>query len=365
MVEILTCVETKYNNIFKKYNLDSNNNLLLKITDLTSNILEDFIKTNTKKISYININLLPDINNFTLIINILLNILTLDCIVVINNTTLKNIEENKIFQDLVKEKNIDYDFMDEFGNVIYAYDIPFCYKETSILDNKELSIVENKCIIKISSVNLSYKYIFARFNEDVSWFSYDKNIMNNSIIYNKGNPLNLKNEIFLENVGRDPGTFFQFIIDYYEDLPDICIFSQGRLDDTYVYGKLGDINSLKQLKKDAIFNSMSPYVEIIGDKSWGNEWNLNYDWGHDASLYKNKKVIKCIDWVIDNVNSNVTNLTKFHTCCIFSVSKEKILFHSKEYYENLLEQVNWSNQCMEQTFVERSLVYIFNPIITN
>ena len=356
MIEILSSIHDKYQNIFDNYILDNSNNLLLQISDLNSNDLDEFLKNNTKKISYINIDLLL-LDNIISLLNSLLNWLDIDSIIIINNITMIDIEECKTFKDLVDEKNIDYDFIDEFGNVIYTYDSPLCYKETSL--------IKNDCIIKINSINVTYKYVFARFNEDVTWFSYDKNVMNNSIIYNKGQPLNIKNELFLENVGRDPGTFFQFIIDNYEQLPDICIFSQARLDDTYVYGKLGDINSLKQLKKDAIINGESSYIEIIGDKAWGNDWNLNFDWGHDPSLYKNKVVIRCIDWVINNVNSKVTNLTQFHPCCIFSVSKEKILFNTKKYYENLLEQVNWSNQCMEQTFVERSIVYIFNPTITN
>lgn len=211
--------------------------------------------------------------------------------------------------------------------------------------------------------NISYKYIFARYKEDISWFSNDNEIMENAIIYNKGEPLNIENEIFLKNVGRDPGSFFQFIVDYYDNLPDICIFSQGKINDHYIYGKPGNVETLKRLKKDAIEFGESPAVFIENDPAWCNDWNfkLNCVPGFNPKRYKNNNVISCIDWINIHVDSNVKNINLFHTNCIFSVSKQKILLRSKDYYKNLLELVNWSSLCFEQTFIERALYYIFNP----
>ena len=39
---------------------------------------------------------------------------------------------------------------------------------------------------------MSYKIVVARYNENIDWLDP---VMNNCIIYNKGNKLNLKNEI--------------------------------------------------------------------------------------------------------------------------------------------------------------------------
>jgi len=44
---------------------------------------------------------------------------------------------------------------------------------------------------------------------------------------------------------------------------------------------------------------------------------------------------------------------------IFAVRKENILQHSKEYYQNLCEQVNWHIDPVEGHFMERSWYYIF------
>ena len=44
---------------------------------------------------------------------------------------------------------------------------------------------------------MSYKIIVARYNENIEWLHSE---MTNYIIYNKGNKLNIENEICLENI---------------------------------------------------------------------------------------------------------------------------------------------------------------------
>ena len=56
---------------------------------------------------------------------------------------------------------------------------------------------------------MSYKIIVARFNEDIEWLNSEKE---NCIIYNKGNKLNIHNEIPLQNVGRESDTYLNYII---------------------------------------------------------------------------------------------------------------------------------------------------------
>ena len=231
-------------------------------------------------------------------------------------------------------------------------------KQNNNIYNTEL----NQNNTQLNENNITIRYIFSRFNEDISWFSNDTEIMNNAIIYNKGKPLNINNEIILEDdVGMDNLPPLKFIIDNYDNLPDICVFSQARIDDHYVYGKLGTLETLKYLKDDAIVYGESPYVEI-NDVAWSNDWNLIIQ-GHDnPSLYKDNIVIKFIDWFNINIDKKSTCVKRFHPCGIYSVSKHKILSRNKEYYINLFNQVNrypWN--CIENGFMERSWYHIFNP----
>ena len=55
-------------------------------------------------------------------------------------------------------------------------------------------------------------------NVDLEWLNP---IIDNCIIYNKGNKLGLSNEIILDNVGREAETYLHYIIDNYDNLPDI------------------------------------------------------------------------------------------------------------------------------------------------
>lgn len=214
---------------------------------------------------------------------------------------------------------------------------------------------------------MSYKYIFTRVNENIDWILNDEEISNNSIIYAKGEPLNIKNEILTENVGKDAGSHLKFIIDNYENLPDVCVFSQAKISDHYLYGRPGNIESLKKLKDDAFTYGESPYVEIPNDKAWIKDWNFQEIEGHthffkDPSLYKNGNIINFIDWFNIHVDSKSTDIKRFHPCCIFSVSKEKILSRSKNYYINLFDQINWHWNAIEIGHIERSWHHIFNPL---
>jgi len=213
----------------------------------------------------------------------------------------------------------------------------------------------------------TYKYVFTRLREDISWIMEDKDVFDNSVIYNKGEPLGIENEIMTENVGKDAGSHLKFIIDNYDNLPDVCVFSQAKINDHYLYGTLGNMKSLKKLKEDAILHGESPFSTFHpDDKAWVKDWNFQEIEGHthmlrDPALYKNNKPIVFIDWFNIHVDNKSTDVKRFHPCCIFSVSKQKILSRPKEYYVNLFNEINWHWNGIEIGFVERSWYHIFNP----
>ena len=74
----------------------------------------------------------------------------------------------------------------------------------------------------------SYLIVVARYNEDIAWLTP---VMDHCVIYNKGSPLDLTNEIPLQNVGRESHTYLHHIIENYDTLTDIVIFTQARISD--------------------------------------------------------------------------------------------------------------------------------------
>jgi len=67
------------------------------------------------------------------------------------------------------------------------------------------------------------KIIVSRFNENIEWSTYLKNV----VIYNKGEPLGISNEIMMPNVGREGHTIYSYICDNYDSLDDHIVFVQG------------------------------------------------------------------------------------------------------------------------------------------
>lgn len=208
---------------------------------------------------------------------------------------------------------------------------------------------------------MSYKYIFARYNENIDWIKEDNDIFKNSIIYNKGLPLNIDNEVLLPNYGKDASSHLHFIIDNYNNLPDACIFSQAKISDHYIYGKPGDINSLKKMREQALTDGESDYSTFNKDKAWTRDWNYHPEFKNFTEPYKNDEKIRFIDWFNIHIDSVSTDVKRFHPCCIFSVSKEKILSRPKSYYINILNEIDWHWNCIQISFVERSWYHIFNP----
>ena len=215
------------------------------------------------------------------------------------------------------------------------------------------------------------RYIIARYTEDISWL--DDEILKDTIVYNKGDPLininnvNIPNEILLKNNGREAESYLNYIIDNYDNLPDICIFSQGCIEDHLEYRSANDNGSLcylKQLKEETLRWGKSTPVKFTDDVCWSDTWNMYVPHGgkelNDGSLYLNGIILPFIDWFHANVDPNLNNLDTFYPNAIFGVCKELIRNRPLQFYENLLTQVNWSNNPIEGAFMERSWYYIFS-----
>lgn len=204
---------------------------------------------------------------------------------------------------------------------------------------------------------MSYKIVAARFNENISWLD---SVSDNCIIYNKGNSLNHKNEIFIPNLGRESETYLHYIIDNYHNLPDVIVFTQGKISDHR--GK-NDVSILLKLKDEALEKGKSePNVRhnMKNGYCWGPEWNkYNDDHYYLHGNYKDNKPIVFIEWFKKNICSEYPYHICIYSNAIFAVKKELVLKNNKNYYENLIKEVNHHVNSTEGHFFERSWYYIF------
>jgi hypothetical protein len=205
----------------------------------------------------------------------------------------------------------------------------------------------------------SFQVVVARYNEDIDWLTP---IIDNCIIYNKGDPLFCKNEKKLDNVGRESHTYLHHIIENYDTLADIVIFTQANIAD---HIGTNDINYLFNMYKTTQEHNKSyPIVNYTWNGNdtgcWSPKWNLYSIHGYKNLRYKNDEEISFQDWFLKNIMNVYPNPIYIYCSAIFSVKKELILKHPKSYYEKLIKECDYWNSPIEAHFFERSWYYIFN-----
>jgi len=205
---------------------------------------------------------------------------------------------------------------------------------------------------------MSYKIVVARYNENIEWLNSE---MSNCIIYNKGNKLDIYNEILLENLGRESETYLHYIITNYDNLPDVVVFTQARISD---HKGSDDINYLIYIKNQALNCSKSNNFVIHNDAEncihFGKEWNLRQDGYFLKDNYKNNNQITFLEWFKNNIDTNYPDPIFVYCNAIFAVKKENIINKPLEYYKKLILEVNHHINSTEGHFFERSWYYIFS-----
>lgn len=205
---------------------------------------------------------------------------------------------------------------------------------------------------------MSYKIIVARYNENIEWLNSE---MSNCIIYNKGSKLDIENEIFLENVGRESETYLHYVITNYDNLPEVVVFTQAKISD---HRGSDDINYLIDIKNQALLHSRSQDFGLVYDsvnhRDLCKTWNLRGDGWFLRDNYKNNHPITFFEWFTTNIDINYPDPIYHYSNGIFAVKKEKIINKPIEYYKRLKLEVNHHINPTEGHFFERSWYYIFN-----
>lgn len=182
--------------------------------------------------------------------------------------------------------------------------------------------------------------IVSRYNEDIEWTKQFENV----IIYNKGEKLNLPNEIMLENVGREGHTYYKHIIDNYDNLPDYCIFLQGNPFD-HSPNIIQNIQNFINNPNDINFVYLSEYIYITSLYCCPYKHIPNFL--HDYNY-------------IFNTNRTENLNILFGAGAQFIVSKNNILNNNKELYERIVKLLSYSSDPIEGHSVERLHCLILN-----
>lgn len=202
--------------------------------------------------------------------------------------------------------------------------------------------------------------IISRYNEDVSWA---KDLDIDYLIYNKGEDLDSSyNWVRKENVGENQKDIFSFIVDNYENLPDVVAFCQGFPFDhckkeTFV--NLIKNNTLTRLED---YSHLIPCNNVDQD---GYYFEHNDNWyigAHNASRNQTCQ-FSSFDEYMNSLFSNYSHLDRltFSPGSQIIVEKERILHYPKPFWNHLNNMLNRISMT-EGHIIERSLFLIFSNV---
>ena len=201
--------------------------------------------------------------------------------------------------------------------------------------------------------------IISRFDEDLSWLK--KYNYYNIFVYNKGNSIkneDFKNIIKLKNVGRESHTWLYHIVKNYNNLNEINIFLQGRIDDL---GCMAYKNPQKYIKKINKYGFAASRYGLLGPLHWSYNVGIENDERY-RKAWLNKEISrsevgfrKFSKKLFPNIPYFVS--TSYGGC--FAVKKANIHRHNIEFYENLLKILSKDKNPIEGHYLERLWCYIF------
>ena len=184
------------------------------------------------------------------------------------------------------------------------------------------------------------KIIVARYNENINWTRQFKNV----IIFNKGKPLGLKNEIMLPNVGREGHTYYQYIYDHYDQLDDYTVFLQGN-----PFDHSPDI--IEQLYHNLTADLSTIHFKFLSNKV------LNCHLQH-GDIGDQSLPLLDIYQKLFHTSRHSMEFT-FGMGAQFMVSKETILKKPKEFYLQIIKMLEYHINPMEGFIIERFHSLIF------
>lgn len=209
--------------------------------------------------------------------------------------------------------------------------------------------------------------VVARYNEDLAWlqnvpYVFDIVVYNKGTKYPKSLPDSVVKMMDLPNVGKEADTYCMYILEHYDDLPEVVVFSQGNpfehSPDFLVllqsYDRWSGYHPLTSRylqgipPKDVLdsFSEDGVYVERMSCYTLGSIRFLDTGVEHLAKAYRTAlhlpqgtniihhhlRSIGLADLVSEN-----TETISFNYAAIFAVSSGRIRSHAPAIYANMKE----------------------------
>ena len=200
--------------------------------------------------------------------------------------------------------------------------------------------------------------VISRFNEDITWLDQWKNTFD-VLIYNKGEKIKDNNGfeiINLSNFGREAHTYLNHIVENYDNLYDVTVFLQAKIDDL----------------ENWVFHDLNQYITYALNNGYGansmgvirkDQWKIDFlkDPKYRVEIENGRfrlSDISLSDYV-EKYFGHIPESSPISLKGCFSVRKDLILSKPKNFYKDLLDSIPQHHSPEEAHFLERMWAYMF------
>ena len=195
------------------------------------------------------------------------------------------------------------------------------------------------------------KFIISTYNQDIEWA---KEYSNDIVVYDRSEQP-LEGTIKVDNIGTDIADKFKFIIDNYDNLPEIAVYTKANL---FKYISKEEFDKVKNSKvftplltqKHEVDGVINFYSE---DKMYNEINNYFYLNPHPC---KSKESFNELIYLL---GMDKREYNEFAPGSNYLLPKENILKHPKEFYEKLRSYLMWDRYPGEAQLLERNLYYLW------
>jgi hypothetical protein len=202
----------------------------------------------------------------------------------------------------------------------------------------------------MSSNKHTLNIVVARYREDITWL-YP--VRESCTVYNKGGSDTIPGFHckILPNFGREGDTYLKHIVENYPNFPDYTIFTQGNIAD-HVRSISSFIETINRITNGE--ETPAGYVGL-------NELRVHQGWGSFSNFmdptHSGLPIRDVWNLLYDTPPEG--NVIRCNYCGIFMVSRDHLLFHSKTFYEVLVDYMKQHEPAAGYVF-ERLWASIFD-----
>lgn len=192
----------------------------------------------------------------------------------------------------------------------------------------------------------------SRYNQDVDWL---KEYTNDVVLYDRSEEP-IEGEIVVPNVGSDLMDKFSYIIDNYDNLPDVAVYTKANLF-KYITKEEFDLVKDNQTFTPLLTRNHKTYSDDEGPVCWYDNQGLFHERNNYWFLYPHPA--KFAPTILDIFKMRERLDNAFAPGSNYILTKEDIRKHPKEFYEKLRSFLDWDRYPGDAQLLERNLYYLW------